>query len=121
MSPSDKVDSREVPNGPGTDAAVLDEIVKRLVSVLNPQKIYLFGSHARGDAREDSDYDILVVVSVSDRPGFRRDQVAYRALDGLGVSKEVIVLTEEEFTRRAGVKTSLPAAVLREGRLLHVA
>jgi predicted nucleotidyltransferase len=117
----DGIVARSSPAGTMSDPGVLDEIVRRLVHVLKPLRIYLFGSRARGDAREDSDYDILVVVSASNLPGFRRDQIAYRALDGLGVSKEVVVLTEEEFDRRTGVKASLPATVLREGILLHVA
>ncbi len=46
---------------PATDAR-LAELVRRLVEAYEPERIYLFGSHARGDAGADSDYDLLVVV-----------------------------------------------------------
>jgi predicted nucleotidyltransferase len=42
--------------------AVLAEIVRRLVAGFQPERIYLFGSHARGDAGPDSDYDLLMVL-----------------------------------------------------------
>lgn len=99
----------------------LSEIVQRLVDALEPERIYLFGSRARGDAGADSDYDVLVVVSHSDIPAHRRDQWAYRALKGIGVAKDVLVWTREEFESRSSVVSSLPATVLREGRLLYAA
>jgi uncharacterized protein len=45
---------------PITDAR-LEEAVARLVASLRPEAIILFGSRARGTARADSDYDLLVV------------------------------------------------------------
>lgn len=99
----------------------LREIVRRLVEALDPERIYLFGSRARGDAGLDSDYDVLVVVPQSDLPAHRRDQRAYRALKGLGVAKDVLVWTRQEFESRSAVVSSLPATVLREGQLLYAA
>ena len=99
----------------------LKEMVRRLGEHLRPERIYLFGSRARGDAGPDSDYDLLVVVANSPLPGYKRDQEAFRALRGVGVSKDVIVLTLDEFQRKSSVVCSLPATVLREGTLLYVA
>jgi hypothetical protein len=62
-----------------------------------------------------------VVVPESTLPGYKRDQIAFRALTGLGVAKDVLVLTREEFDRKATVVCSLAATVLREGELLYVA
>ena len=81
------------------DDAVLAEIVRRLVDALGPEQVYLFGSRARGDASADSDYDILVVVARSELPRYRRDLQAFRALCGVGVSKDVLVMTRDEFDR----------------------
>lgn len=97
----------------------LAEIVRRLVEAYQPERIYLFGSKARGDAGPDSDYDIMVVVRASDLPPHRRDQMAYRILRGVGAAKDVLVWTRAEFEERAAAPTSLPATVLREGKLLH--
>ena len=99
----------------------LKEMVRRLGEHLRPERIYLFGSRARGDAGPDSDYDLLVVVANSALPGYKRDQEAFRALRGVGASKDVIVLTLDEFQRKSSVVCSLPATVLREGTLLYVA
>ena len=95
------------------------EIVDRLVEALHPERVYLFGSRAREEAREASDIDILVVIPHSDLPGFERDRQALRALRGIGVSVDVIVLTTAEFEHKLDVTCSLPATVVREGKLLY--
>lgn len=101
--------------------SVVGKIVQRLVSALSPERIYLFGSQARGDAGPDSDYDFLVVVRTSTLPRYRRDQAAFDALLGVGVAKDVLVLTHDEFERQRTVVCSLPATVEREGMLLYAA
>jgi predicted nucleotidyltransferase len=40
----------------------LAEVVQRLIEAYAPERIYLFGSVARGEAGPDSDYDLLIVV-----------------------------------------------------------
>jgi len=100
---------------------VLREIVDRLATALRPERIYLFGSRARGDAGPESDYDLLVVVRESDRAPHRRDILAFRALCGVGAPKDVVVYTREEFESRSRAASSLPATVLREGRLVYAA
>ncbi len=101
--------------------SVLEEMVRRLRDAFCPEAVYLFGSHARGDAGPDSDYDLLVVVPASTLPRYRRDQAAFQALSGVGASKDVLVLTREEFDRGRRVVCSLPATVEREGILLYAA
>lgn len=98
---------------------VLREIVNRLVKTFHPERIYLFGSYARGDASHDSDFDLLMVVHDSPLPRYRRDQEAFLALVGVGASKDIVVFTRDEFTRGLKVMTSLPASVEREGILLY--
>lgn len=99
----------------------LAEMVRRLVEAFHPEAIYLFGSVARDDAGADSDYDLLVVVRESELPGYQRDQKAFRVICGVGASKDVIVLTREEFDRKLKVRSSLPATAVREGRMLYAA
>jgi len=102
-------------------SSVLEEIVDRLVQALHPERVYLFGSRARGDSESASDFDILVVVANSELPGFKRDRLALRALRGVGAAVDVIVLTSHEFDRKRDVVCSLPATVDREGKLLYAA
>ena len=99
----------------------LDEIVRRLVAAYQPERVYLFGSHARGDAGPDSDLDLLVIVPDDAAPERRRSRLAYEALRGTGVAADVVVWTRGYFERRREVPASLPAIVHTEGRLLHVA
>ncbi len=53
------------------DEATLGEIVRRLVEATDPDQIVMFGSRARGDARPDSDLDLLI-INDSDEPRHRR-------------------------------------------------
>ena len=103
-----------------TDAA-LAEVVRRLVEAYRPDRIYLFGSVARGDAGPDSDYDIMVVVP-DDAPRELQDcDLAYRVLQGIGVAYDVLIWTRTEFEKRLHLKASLPSTILREGKLLYAA
>lgn len=106
---------------PVQEDPVVAEIVQRLVQGLRPERIYLFGSMARGEASPDSDYDILVVVR---EPPASLHDVAGRGrslLRGLGVPIDVLAWPLEDFDRRLSVTASLPATVVREGKLLYAA
>lgn len=99
----------------------LAEVVRRLVAAYEPLRIYLFGSVARGEAGPDSDYDLMLIVSDDAPPERRRSRLAYEALRGTGIAADVLVSTRSRFERRVRVVASLPATVLREGKLLHAA
>lgn len=99
----------------------LAEIVRRLVEALSPERIYLFGSRARGEAAEESDYDVLVVVvQKSERP-YQLEQEAYGALWGVDAAVDVVMVSRDYFERYGKVVASLPGAVAREGKLLYAA
>lgn len=106
---------------PTADDPILAEVVRRLVDAYRPERIYLFGSVARGDAGPDSDYDIMVVASDNAPPELRDCDAAYRALRGLGIAKDVLVWTRSEFEKRLHLKASLSSTILREGKLIHAA
>ena len=97
----------------------LKGIVDRLVQGLHPDRIYLFGSQARGQAGERSDIDLLVVIPDSDLPRHRREALSYDLLWGLTTPVDVIVLTRSEFQQASHVKTSLASTVQAEGRVLY--
>ena len=97
----------------------LVEITRRLVEAYRPERIYLFGSHARGTAGADSDYDLLVVVPDDASPARRRSARAYEALWGLPTSGDILVWTHTAFAERLHLRASLPSTVEREGRLLY--
>jgi len=112
-------------HAPADDAMVadptLDEIVRRLTAAYEPLRIYLFGSRARGAPGPDSDYDLLVVVADDAPAERRRSRLAYEVLWGTGAAADVMVWTRERFDGSLHVVASLPATVVREGKLLHAA
>jgi len=100
---------------------MLGEVVRRLVETLQQERIYLFGSRARGDARPDSDYDLLVVMEEGADEGHEAGQRAYGAMWGLHAPVEILVMPARYFEWMLGAAASLPATVQREGRLLYAA
>jgi len=100
---------------------VLKRAVERLVAALRPSRIYLFGSHARGDATIDSDYDFMVVVDQRVGTGREMERQAYHALSGLGIAKDVVIITSARFDWLRAAAASLPSTVEREGHLLYAA
>lgn len=104
-----------------THDPVLAEIVKRLQREFAPERIYLFGSQARGVAGPDSDYDLMVVVARRTAPMHKLAQRAHALLWDLGVAADVLVWSREEFDSRVHLRASLPSLVLDEGRLLYAA
>ena len=105
----------------GAEDPILAEIVRRIIEAYQPERIYLFGSVARGEAGPDSDYDLLVVVADDAPPEHRSSDLAYRALRGTGTAADVLVCTHSYVEARRHLKASLPGTILREGRLLHTA
>jgi predicted nucleotidyltransferase len=99
----------------------LDEILRRIVAALQPERVCPFGSPARGQAGSDIDHDLRVVVSETDQPTHRLSQQAHSAPWGLGVSADILGWACRAFGERLGVVASLPALVTREGRLLCAA
>jgi excisionase family DNA binding protein len=106
---------------PAAGDPVLDEIVRRLAAAYEPEAMYLFGSAARGEAGPNSDYDVLLVVPDDASVERLRARRAYEVLWGIGIAVDVLVWRRSAFEEGATISTSLPAAVLREGVLLHAA
>lgn len=97
----------------------LNEATRRLIDVYQPDRIYLYGSLARGEAREESDIDVLVVVPDDASTERRRGAIGYQALRGVGAPIEIGVVRRSWFDRRTHLRASLPGVVVREGRLLY--
>ena len=95
------------------------EIVRRLVRAYQPERVYLFGSSARGDAGADSDLDIMVVVNDNAPPELQRSRRAYEVLRGTGVAADILVWPRSAFDARLVLKSSLPSTIVREGKLLY--
>ena len=100
-------------------ATLLEEIVRCIVAALQPETIYLYGSHAYGQPHEDSDVDLLVVLREATRSEHEGAIEAYRALRGLCVPAEVQVVTQSEFERRTQWLSSVERVAKEKGRILY--
>lgn len=93
-------------------------MVERIVKHFAPEKIILFGSHATGNARPDSDLDLLVVMTPS-RSKAAQELDILKALRRYRMPKDVIVTTPEDFAWRKEIPGTIERPAAREGRVLY--
>lgn len=98
----------------------LDEILTRLIPEFQPTKMFLFGSRANGTSKDNSDYDVFLVVRESELHPIERMQKAGKLLWGVGVTVDVFIYTEEEFNDWKEEFNSIPHTVATEGMELRV-
>ncbi len=99
------------------DQSVLDDIIRRIVEVAQPQRIILFGSAARGDMNPHSDVDLMVV-----KDGVHRRQLAkriHKSLHGAQAPVDVVVVTPRDVERYGDTHAPVIKAALNEGRVVY--
>jgi predicted nucleotidyltransferase len=97
----------------------IDSIKNTLVAVYKPLEIYLFGSYAWGTPTDESDLDLLIIVSRSTKHSYERAVKGYHALRDMTISKDILVLTKKEFEESSEDITTLCYKAKREGKLLY--
>src|SRR5215471_16670519 len=98
----------------------LEELVHRIVEVVHPQRIILFGSAARGDMRPDSDIDVLVVMP----EGVHRRRTAqelHERLFGFPMAVDILVATPTDLEKHKDNIGLIYHRILREGREIYAA
>ena len=106
---------------PVTDA-LLDQMVQAIVAEVDPEQVILFGSRARGDAREDSDVDLVVVEAEPFGPERSRRQELvrlYHALAEFPVSTDILVYSHDDVDYWRDSLNHVLARALREGKVLY--
>jgi len=93
-------------------------MAQRIVVGLDPEMIVLFGSHARGDARPDSDVDLLVVMSFTGSARAAASRV-YATLHERTLPVDVVIVTPEQVRRYREQVGTIVYPALREGRVLY--
>jgi predicted nucleotidyltransferase len=101
-----------------TDPQIIQEIVRRIVKVSQPEKVILFGSRARGTARSTSDIDLLVIAR-STQPRHRRAAPLYGALSDILAPMDIVVYSPEEVQEWGEVRQAFVTTAIREGQVLY--
>jgi predicted nucleotidyltransferase len=102
------------------DEKLLQEIVKRIVSKINPKKIILFGSWAHGKPHKDSDLDILVIVEKLSTNSRREERIKIRALlQDILISQDIIVATVEDIEEWKNVPQAFITSIIKKGKVIY--
>lgn len=100
------------------EEGMIAEVVGRLVRQFDPDRILLFGSRARGDARPDSDVDLLVVLPHMENK--HQTLVAMlRAVADLPIAIDILPTDRNEIASRGHVVGTVLRSALREGKVLY--
>jgi len=101
---------------------LIESMVETIVQEVNPRRVYLFGSCARGNPTSDSDVDFLVVEDETfgcDRSRWSELRRIRKALRSFRVPKDILVYSREEFDKWQSSANHIIANAVREGRLLY--
>ena len=96
----------------------LKEAVDRIIKRFNPEKIILFGSYAYGKPTMDSDIDLMIVMDTDEKP-HKRAVLIRKALKDIGIPKDIIVKTPQEFERFKDIVGTVIYPAAHKGKLLY--
>ncbi len=99
------------------DRAV-NSLVRQIVEAVQPLRILLFGSAARGELGESSDLDLLVVMP----EGVHRRKTAqklYRRIRGVGIAFDILVATPADLDRHRDNIGLIYRTILEEGKEVY--
>lgn len=102
----------------GKLSTTLEEIVRRIVKIADPDMIILFGSAARGEVGPHSDFDLLVVKEGDYHRGHLAEEI-YLGLVGVKQAVDVIVVKPEDIERYRDTHALVIKAALRDGKVIY--
>lgn len=101
---------------------LIREMVDAIAKEANPERVYLFGSHATGNVTPDSDVDLLVVQDEDFGPQRRRWQELHRIrrrLAAFRIPKDILLYSHREFDLHGKSPNHVIGRCLREGKLIY--
>jgi predicted nucleotidyltransferase len=97
---------------------ILQQIIRRIVDVAHPERIIMFGSSARGEMRNDSDVDLLVIKD-GNFDYYNLLGEIYMNLFGVGIGVDVIIATPEQVEKYKNINYLVIAPAIREGKEVY--
>lgn len=104
------------------DEGFLQRMAQAIVEEVDPEQIILFGSRARGDSRQDSDVDLIVIEAEPFGKGrsARSERIRIRdAVKDFNVSKDILVFSLDDVEYWRDSLNNVLARALREGKVLY--
>ncbi|HQH71183.1 MAG TPA: nucleotidyltransferase domain-containing protein [bacterium] len=102
----------------GNIQKILDELIHRVVSRFHPQKIILFGSHAKGISNPDSDLDLLIVMEVEGSVRQKANEID-RLMADRAIPMDFVVLTPSQYERQKHRIGTIVGQADKEGKVLY--
>jgi len=96
----------------------LKAIIEKITSNFDPEKIILFGSYAYGTPTKDSDIDLMVVMDTEMKP-YERALPIRKILKYLGIPKDIIVRTPQEFERFKDIVGTMIYTAAHKGKVIY--
>lgn len=100
------------------ETAKIYDIVNRIATKFNPDKIILFGSYASGTPNNDSDLDLLIIKD-TDLPPHRRSFDIQKLLIGSLVPMDILVYTNKEFEQGQKERYSFLSNAIKTSKILY--
>ncbi|MCB1188838.1 MAG: nucleotidyltransferase domain-containing protein [Leptospiraceae bacterium] len=95
-----------------------EEAIKRIISTFEPERIFIFGSYAKGTANEDSDLDILIEFKEVEHKRKLAIQIRKLFYD-FPIAKDILVISQDEESKYKQKKWSIYYHALKEGKLVY--
>lgn|SRR3990167_10142630 len=98
---------------------IIEDVKKIIISEYNPIEIYLFGSYAWGNPDIESDLDILIVIDKFNKAPYETLVDIHKSLMSLNIPKDILVLTKEDFDKKAKHIFTLSYKIKNEGKRIY--
>lgn len=100
-------------------AQTIEEVKQKLIKTYKPLEIYIFGSYAWGCPDEDSDLDLLIIIEKYDKNRHQTLVDGHKALMYMDISKDILVLTQEEFEKYSVDRRMLYFKIKQQGTKIY--
>jgi predicted nucleotidyltransferase len=100
------------------DSDKINEVVSKIATRFNPDKIILFGSYANGTQNEDSDLDLLIIKD-SDLPMQKRGFDIRLSLIGTMIPMDILMYTQSEFEQEKSKNFSFINSAIKNSKVLY--